>query len=372
MENGVRFAETEEELQASLQLRYKVYVEGMGRLKDKGDHELKELRDELDYVARAVVAIKDGVAIGTLRLFWGGDAHFDKSLIEAYNLSQFLKILEDRDICIIERLMVDEKHRGSPIALQMYKVVWDFTIKNHIEAAFLDCEPHHLNAYLKLGFRPFAKTFSYPGIGLVIPMIGLPGDDEHLRQVGSPFSIVTNNQVYKYTNILLDIIKGHTDILPIATSDKEYFLEQIYSDSRLQSNPKPKIFDSLSKDEVDQIISKSIIIKCEKGDHVIEINNSAKTMFVLLSGFVEVRQSSGELMAIVSPGEVIGEIAFFLHVPRMANIVAATDDVRILSLDEASISRILKFEHAVGNKILMNLCRTLCYRIINNAQISGQ
>lgn len=372
MQDGVRFAETEEELHASYQLRYKVYVEGMGRLKDKGDHDLKLLRDEHDSVARAIVAIKNGIAVGTLRLFWGGDAPFNKSLIEAYHLEPFQKTLDDREICIIERLMVDEKHRGSAIALQMYKLVWDFSIKNHIEAGFLDCEPHHLNSYLKLGFRPFAKTYSYPGIGLVIPMMYIPGDYEHLKLVGSPFSLLTKDGEYKHTAQLLEMIKHGSGILPKTESDKEDYLRQIYTDSRLLSNDKPKIFDSLSDAEIDQIIAKSIIIKCGRGDHVIEANNAAKTMFVLLSGFVEVRRSSGELQAIISPGEVIGEIAFFLHVPRSASIVAATDDVKILSLDEPSMNRLLKYDSSLANKVLMNLCRSLCFRVINNAEMSGR
>ena len=71
MRDGVRFAENEDDLRASFQLRYKVYVESMGRLKDKGDHKRKELRDEQDKNARSVIAIKKGQPIGTLRLFWG-------------------------------------------------------------------------------------------------------------------------------------------------------------------------------------------------------------------------------------------------------------------------------------------------------------
>ncbi len=372
MNDGVRFAETEAELRASYQLRYKVYVEGMGRLKDKGDHTLKELRDEHDSFARAIVVIKGGVAVGTLRLFWGGDAPFNNNLIEAYHLARFQEILEDREICIIERLMVDEKHRGSAIALQMYKLVWDFSIRHRIEAGFLDCEPHHLNSYLKLGFRPFAKTYSYPGIGLVIPMMYIPGDIEHLKRVGSPFGLLAKDSEYRHTAQLLEMIKQGANILAKVESDNEDYLKQIYTDSRLLSNDKPKIFDSLSADEINRIIEKSAIIQCGRGDHVIEVNNAAKTMFVLLSGCVEVHRSSGELQAIITPGEVIGEIAFFLHVPRSASIIAATDDVKILSLDEAAMSRLLKYDSTLANKILSNLCRSLCHRVISNAEVAGQ
>lgn len=372
MQDGVRFAETEEELRASFQLRYKVYVEGMGRLKDKSDHDLKELRDDHDNFARAIIVVKNGVAVGTLRLFWGGDTHFNESLIEAYHLAPFQEILTDKDMCIIERLMVDENYRGSAVALQMYKLVWDFSIKHHIEAGFLDCEPHHLNSYLKLGFRPFAKTYSYPGIGLVIPMMYIPGDYEHLKHVGSPFSLLTKDGEYKHTAQLLELIKQCNNIVPNIESDKDDYLKQIYTDNCLLSNDKPKIFDDLSESEINRIIEKSLIIKCGRGDHVIEVNNSAKTMFVLLSGFVEVRLPRGGLLAIITPGEVIGEIAYFLHKPRSASIIAATDDVKILSLDEPAMSRLLKYDSTLANKVLTNLLRSVCQRLINNAEISGQ
>lgn len=71
MQDGVRFAITEEDNRASFKLRYQIYVKSMGRLKDKGDHEKEELRDEYDKFARAVIAVQNGEPIGTLRLFWG-------------------------------------------------------------------------------------------------------------------------------------------------------------------------------------------------------------------------------------------------------------------------------------------------------------
>lgn len=371
MQDGVRFAETAEELSASYQLRYKVYVEGMGRLKDKGDHELKELRDEYDPFARAIVVIKDGKAIGTLRLFWGGDHPFCQTLIDAYHLAPFQKILADKEICIIERLMVDQAHRGSAVALQMYKLVWDFSVKHHIEAGFLDCEPHHLNSYLKLGFRPFAKTYSYPGIGLVIPMMYIPGDYEHLKHVGSPFSLLIKDGGYKHTEQLIAMVKDASSILPKGEVDDESYLAHIYRDDNLIGGDKPKMFDMLTEVERDRVIEKSVIITCNKGDRIIEANNAARTMFILLTGYVEVYHPHGPLLTVVTPGEVIGEIAFFRRIPRTASIIAATDDVTLLSLDEPTMSRLLKYEPALASKILLNICNALCERVISNAAVTS-
>lgn len=372
MEDGVRFATTEEELRASFQLRYKVYVECMGRLKDKGDHIHKELRDDYDKTARAAIAIKNGTAIGTLRLFWGGDASFSQSLIEAYHLSPFIGILEEKQICIVERLMVDEAHRGSTTTLRMYKEVMHFVLDHQVEAVFLDCEPHHLNPYLKLGFRPFTETYTYPGIGLVVPMVLITGDYEHLKRVGSPFSMLTREEDLshcQHTTALLQRIDHTSNIVSQSTSPHKDFLNQLYADPELLSNTKPKIFDTLNDNDIERVIEKSHIIECSLGDHIIEKNNSAKTIFVLLSGIVEVRRGS-ELQAVIVPGEIIGEIAFFLEMPRSASIIAATQGVKVLSLDEASMSRLLKYESELANKILKNICRTLCQRVISGVETS--
>jgi predicted GNAT family N-acyltransferase len=368
MLDGVRFAETDEEYRASYQLRYRVYVEGMGRLKSQGDHILKELRDEYDETARAVIAIKNGIPIGTLRLFWGGDAPFTQSLIEAYRLATFLDLLQERQICIAERLMVDEEHRGSSITLRMYKEVMHFVLDHYAEVVLLDCQPHHLNSYLKLGFRPFTKPFSYPGIGIVIPMVLIVGDYKHLKHVGSPFAILTREEELSYcrhVNELQEIIGHTTDIISLKESNKRDFFKQIYSDSKLLYNKKPKIFDDLSEVEISRVIEKSHIIQCSEGDYIIDKDEVGKTIFVVLSGVVEIKRD-GQLQAIISPGEVIGEITFFLGVPSSADIVAATNEVRILSLDDASMSHLLKFENTLAIKIYKNLCRGLCSRVISN------
>ena len=373
MLDGVRFAESKEEFWASYHLRYKIYVERMGMLKDKANHETKELRDEQDDNARAIIAIKDGQPIGTLRLFWGGDAPFSQTLIKAYHLELFLKILKQNQICIIERLMVDEPFRRSNTTLQMYKEIINFVLAHHVEAALLDCEPHHLNSYLKLGFRPIGATYSYPGIGLVIPMLLIAGDYEHMKGIGSPFALLVREVdlgYCKHANELLNNFGQSSNLMSHASANKSEFINQINADTSLLANDSPKIFDLLTQDELDRVIDKSHIIECKLGDHIIEQNNAAKTIFVLLSGIAKVERD-GQLQALISPGEVIGEIAFFLNVPRTANIIAATSDVKVLSIDDAAISRLLKYDGTLANKILLNLCRLLCTRVINNFETSN-
>lgn len=248
MKDGIRFAITREEFRAAYQLRYKVYVEGMGRLGDKADHNSKELHDEYDKTTRALIAIKDGVPAGTLRLFWGGDAPFSQSMIEAYHLTPFIKQLEENQVCIVERFMVNEKHRGSIIALRMYKEVMHFVLDHQAEVVLLNCEPHHLNSYLKLGFRPFTKTYAYPGIGSVIPMALIAGDYEHLKRVGSPFAQLLREEDLghcHHVSKLQEIIYHESKTVKQSISNEIMFLPHLYAKrNKLHDHQTSKISDS--------------------------------------------------------------------------------------------------------------------------------
>ncbi len=376
MQDGVRLAVTEDDTHASFRLRYQIYVKSMGRLKDKGDHDKEELRDEYDKAARAVIAVRNGIPIGTLRIFWGGDVPFTDSLINAYSIAPFLSTLRQNQVCIVERLMVAESYRGSNVTLRMYKEVMNFVLKHNTEIVLLDCEPHHLNSYLKLGFRPFTSPYTYPGIGLVIPMALVVGDYEYLKRIGSPFAMLTSPEDLAYckaTKELNTIIGNKSKVHSRSLAPPEQFLQELKSLSpevKWSFDTSPGLLDSLEESELERLVERSHIISCEKGNRIIEKDNSARTIFILLSGHVTV-EKNGEMIAMVSPGEVIGEIAFFLGVPRTASIVAVSDNVKVLSLDETSLSRLLKHEGQLANKILMNLCKGLCFRIIASGETAN-
>ncbi len=209
MEDGIRFAETAEEQHAAYRLRYKTYVQTMGRFNDNCDHLRQELRDKYDDSARTVVAIKNNQAIGTLRVLWGRDSAFDQHLKNAYRIEPFLDVVDPSKICVVERLMVDESHRGSATMLRMFNAVMHFILEQQIELLLINAEAHHSNSYVRLGCRPFTKQYLYPGIGPVTPMALVVGDYQHLQRVGSPFSLLATaddvnycRHTHAFTNII--------------------------------------------------------------------------------------------------------------------------------------------------------------------------
>jgi CRP-like cAMP-binding protein len=57
-------------------------------------------------------------------------------------------------------------------------------------------------------------------------------------------------------------------------------------------------------------------------------------------------------------------MAFLLERPRSFDVDAVTDDTRILSLSDGAMRRMIAEDSTVAAKVLMNIARMLCVRLI--------
>ncbi len=87
-------------------------------------------------------------------------------------------------------------------------------------------------------------------------------------------------------------------------------------------------------------------------------------MFVILSGTLEVR-SDNEVKAILSAGDMVGDIAFFLGLPRTLDVYAATEDVRVISLSETTLRSLMEGQPKIAAKLLQNITKMLCFRLVS-------
>ena len=68
---------------------------------------------------------------------------------------------------------------------------------------------------------------------------------------------------------------------------------------------------------------------------------------------------------------MLGEIGFLLDSPRSADVYAQSEGVRILSLDERILRRLIEADPAASAKILLNLSRILCLRLLETKAAFG-
>lgn len=366
MRSGIYTAETEAEKQAVYRFRYEIYVEEMGRYAGVADHENRLFREAEDETARIFYAVEDGQVVATSRLSWGGDAPFSERLIEHYQLAPFLAELPADTMAVGERGMVVPRLRGSEIFRKLGQGSQEWISRNRIQLIFGACEPHLLSLYLGQGCRTFAKkNINSSDAGYLIPIVTVIEDVEYLRAIGSPSAETAvdhgaDARIPACVEKLVDTSGVRSQRL---TPSATYWREVQESVAEL-AETRVSALDGLTEEEAERALGKSNIIQCSAGDRVLKKGGVARNMFVVLEGTLEVRDR-GELLRVLSPGDVFGEMAFLLERPRAADVYAATDG-RILSLSEGTLRRTIERDSQTAARLLLNVSKMLCYRLLQN------
>jgi CRP-like cAMP-binding protein len=124
--------------------------------------------------------------------------------------------------------------------------------------------------------------------------------------------------------------------------------------------------DGLSEEDVIRCLGRSSIIECSAGDRVLKKGGVARNMFVVLDGTLEVKDGD-TLVRALGPGNIVGEMAFLLEMPRTMDVYAATDDVRVLSLSESTLRKMIADEPEFAAKLMFNISKMLCMRMMKPA-----
>jgi hypothetical protein len=364
----IGIAETEEERRAVYRLRYDVYVEEMGRYQTVADHDQRMLYEDVDKQSRISYASIDGEVVATARLTWGGDGAFPQRMIDQYGLAPFLDELPADAIAVGERAMVRPHLRGTDLLFKIMISGRDWISERRIQLIFGDCEPHLLNLYLSLGQRTYSKkNINSPEAGYLIPIVTVVEDVDYLRKINSPMAEYARDfgTDARIPDIIRRVFTEGTAVKSrVQTTSESYWSEVHGALSELEN--RISALDGFSEEEATRCLEKSTIIECAAGDRVLKKGGVARNLFVVLDGALEVRDDD-VVQAVFTAGDVFGEIAFLLERPRTADVYAATDDARILSLSEAQLKKMIKSDPAIAAQLLLNISKMLCLRILKDS-----
>ena len=353
-------AETEAELAAVYEFRYSVYVEEMGRYQGTADHEHRWLTEPEDEHSWIFFAREGDEVVATGRLTWGGD-HFSDRQIRQYSLGPFLEELPAEVMAVGERLMVAPKYRGTGLVHDLIGRSTDQVGGGHdVRIMFGACEPHLLSLYLGMGHRTYAdKNINSAEAGYLIPLVNFPQGADALLGVGA----TPTNEAPVLPRCLDSILSGGGAVLsPMLLASGEYRAEVHDALEQLEREG-ISAFDGFTDDEEERCLARSNIIECDAGDQVLKKGGAARNVFVVLGGTLEVRDDE-RVVAVLSRGDVFGEMAFLLERPRGLDIYAATDAARVLSLSEGTLRKMIAEDAVVAAKLLLNISKMLCARLI--------
>ncbi|MEX0801098.1 MAG: cyclic nucleotide-binding domain-containing protein [Dehalococcoidia bacterium] len=361
-------AETEEEKRAVYRLRYDVYVEEMGRYRSVADHAHRMFYEDCDEHSRIAYAAVDGEVVATSRLTWGGVAPFPQRMVDQYGLAPFLAELPASAMAVGERAMVRPHLRGSDVLLQLLIFGIPWINERRIQLIFGDCEPHLLNLYLGLGPRTYSKTnINTAEAGYLIPLVSVVEDVAYIRRLNSPLAEHARDfgDDARIPECIRRVLAERGAVLSrLHTTPAAYWSEVHGALSELDAN-RISALDGFDEQEAELCLEKSSIIECRAGDRVLKKGGVARNLFVVLDGTLEVRQGDA-VQAIFTAGDVFGEMAFLLERPRSADVYAATDGARILSLSEAKLRAMIKSDPAIAARLLLNISKMLCLRILKD------
>lgn len=162
----IKIARAIDELNEVFKIRYGVF----GKEKDYID--ISNYKDEKEYdeydsseLATNFIAIKDGIAVGTIRIIEDSGLHFQ--IDHFYDLSRFRK--ENRKLAEGSRYSVLRDYRNNPtIALGLFKIAYNFAVRRGATDLFLCANTNTLRngkditkLYKKIGFCPLREAFYY-------------------------------------------------------------------------------------------------------------------------------------------------------------------------------------------------------------------
>ena len=351
-------ATTRAEIEAVQALRYAVYVDEMDRYHDadgSDDGRFAEPEDDNSWLFYA----RDGdTVVAATRITWGGDG-FSARQIEQYQLAPFLAEIPPEVMAVGERNSVLPAYRGTGVLDEMIGSSATFMESYDLRLVFGCCEPHLLSMYLKMGQRAYAPhNINSPAAGYLIPLVSFLPDLDALRGLGPS---TPDGELPACIEAVLS--RGGSVRSEALTAPDEYWSDIRDTLHELDAQ-QISAFDNFTDDEAQRCIARSNIIECEQGDRVLKRGGTARNIFVVLDGTLEVRDEENHVVNVLNVGDAFGEMAFLLERPRAFDVDAAVDGTRILSLSEGALRKMIAEDATVAAKLLFNLSKMLCVRLI--------
>jgi CRP-like cAMP-binding protein len=130
--------------------------------------------------------------------------------------------------------------------------------------------------------------------------------------------------------------------------------------AKLQKVP---VFHGLTDAEKQDLFGIAEEISVDKGNALFSEGAPGDALFVILEGQVEVTKK-GQVLAKVSDGNVLGEMALIGSTgTRSASAVAATD-TKVVKLSTARFQKLISADHVAALKVVANLAHVMCKRLM--------
>jgi hypothetical protein len=144
-----------EEKEQIFKLRYRVYIEELGKNHIHNDNLNKIITDEYDEDSKYFFAKNQEQVCGALRTIIFKE-HYLKKLCEVYKLPvDFVSEIDLKSIGFVDRFVIDKEFRNGILGLKIMKELYTYTINHGICYGFINAEKVLVHTYYQIGYRVY-------------------------------------------------------------------------------------------------------------------------------------------------------------------------------------------------------------------------
>lgn len=127
------------------------------------------------------------------------------------------------------------------------------------------------------------------------------------------------------------------------------------------------VFGGLTADEFEHIRKICVPAQVEDGETLFVEGDTSPSMYVLLSGEIQLRTRSQGKIHTFQPGELLGEIGMIAQEDRTATAIACSPSV-LLQIDNHAFEQLLNRAPGICFKIMRNVTRIMSGHMVRMTQ----
>ena len=361
----VRQAKTEAERKAVFRLRYRVYIEELGKQNVSGiDYEHGEVHDTQDDRDDSVIFYTGPpeTPTGTMRedFFQPGEA--PESFRIRYSLDRFPE-LDTEPLSECTRLVLPPGARGSILAMSMAIACYRYgVVERGIRFGFSYAAPGLIKSYARFGMQPYVGRLLQTSDGLRVPLIAVCSDTDFLRRARSPLRSLAGDAFGTGRHRPVDMARFRDRIGDHVSPFKLDWWTVIHAIRPLFAAGQP-LTEGLPRRAMRLLAKHGMLLQLKSGDLLLRGGLVDRELFVVLEGEMEVRRGE-QPIARLGPGEPLGELALFTAPGRRTANVRALTPARLLVLRRRFVEKLLDEDAEVGARLMVNLARIMASRMV--------
>lgn len=131
------------------------------------------------------------------------------------------------------------------------------------------------------------------------------------------------------------------------------------------------LFRGLSDSHIDSVLQLAEVRSFLGGDTILRQFGKDHDLMIVLRGTVQIKTFSGDAIAEVGPGSVLGEVSLIDDEPRSATVVSKGES-QVAVIPANALREMMRHDMGMRCVMLENLSRVLCQRIRSaNMQLDG-